>query len=745
MDSTPIVVDLSSSHQCKASWVGAKAAAVAHLIRHKYPVPFGFCLTVAAYELFLKQNQLDELIAIELGRKNLVDMRWEELWDSALRIRLAFQNSPVPEEVSNGIFEAMRAYDRTSQWAIRSSAPGEDSKGSSFAGLHETILGVSSEDEVLNAVKKVWASLWSDSALLYRQELSLDPRTSQMAVLIQAMCLEDVSGVAFSEDPRGRYLSCAIIEAVRGACAQLVDGALDPNRWILKKPNGEIIHFQQSSEQDTHDDRSLNHHDLIHLLNIIMELEGLMGCPQDLEWTGRKDSLTILQSRPITTLESKPGDKRPWYLSLKPGDETLSKLADEVVNDLIPRLRDEGEQLACEDLQGLDDHELSKALAKRSQKNQFWKQVYYDKFIPFAHGVRRFGVFYNDHLSPKDPYEFLELLKGESMIALNRNKSLAELANQLNLSRPLCEEVINLVNKKSDHKLESTLKEIPGGEKFLRDFKSYLAQYMDVIYAGESLKSKPINVLKTILEHRLLKSDTTDKPLNRSLEEHFFCALPAEQKSLGQTLLGLARQSWRLRDDDNLLVGRIESQLQRAIKESLVRLGVDCSADLPLKEPESLVTPMMKALGVAPEEREVPQVSWVTDTRTGDPKHHQQIGRQLTGQPAAAGLAKGSARLIESADDLGEFRVGEVLICDAIQPMMTQLVPLASAIVERRGGMLIHGAIIARELGLPCVNGISDIMSQVKNGDSVSVDGYLGIVTIGSAEFDLEWANAEPG
>jgi pyruvate,water dikinase len=87
------------------------------------------------------------------------------------------------------------------------------------------------------------------------------------------------------------------------------------------------------------------------------------------------------------------------------------------------------------------------------------------------------------------------------------------------------------------------------------------------------------------------------------------------------------------------------------------------------------------------------------------------------------------------------FKAGEVLVCDAIQPMMTHLVPLAGAVVERRGGMLIHGAIIARELGIPCVNGVAGIVEMLRDGDIVTVDGHLGIVTVGAPEFDLELAD----
>jgi phosphoenolpyruvate synthase/pyruvate phosphate dikinase len=114
--------------------------------------------------------------------------------------------------------------------------------------------------------------------------------------------------------------------------------------------------------------------------------------------------------------------------------------------------------------------------------------------------------------------------------------------------------------------------------------------------------------------------------------------------------------------------------------------------------------------------------------------------RQLVGQPAAPGLATGKVRKVRDAQDLGRFRAGEVLVCDAIQPTITHLVPLASAIVERRGGMLIHGAIIARELGIPCVNGIPHAVELLEEGEIITVDGYLGIVTVGAPEFDLEGA-----
>lgn len=741
MDTPPIVINLSEIDKCRSHWVGSKAAVVSQLKKNGFPVPSGFCLSVAAYDLFIKSNRLDELIAAEIGRKPIEDMRWEELWDSALRMRLIFNRSPFPDDVTDAVHEALTPHLNGNQWAIRSSAPGEDSKHGSFAGLHETVLGVTSIEEAMSAIKTVWASLWSDAALLYRKELGLDPQASKMAILIQQMHHEDFSGVAFSEDPRGRYISCAIIEAVRGGCAKLVGGEVDPERWVLSKKDGKIISHHESAEQTSESSLSLKDHDLTHLLSVLMKLEGLMGCPQDLEWTGQSNSFTILQSRPITTLEEKPHDKRLWYLSLTPGDERLEKLAQQVIEVSIPRLKEEGERFAAENLQDLNNCELAETLANRAQADIFWKKIYIDEFIPFAHGVRRFGVFYNDHINPDDPFEFLDLLKGESMIAFKRNSHLLTMAEKVKNSNILQDIIHKIVSQKTEQCLyESLLLKTPGGPEFLSDFEAFVKQYMDVLYAGESLAKNPLSILKTILEYSQIEYSKNNTSPKKDLENLFFEKLNVEDRLNGEKLLELARQSWKLRDDDNLLIGRIESQLFRAIEEGLKRLGIHPMPKGQVEEPKKIVEYIVSSLSLPDYQRKPPSFSWSQKTEES-PSIKKMTGRQLIGQPAAAGLAKGSARIIRSVQDICDFRAGEVLICDAIQPTMTQLVPLASAIVERRGGMLIHGAIIARELGLPCVNGVSGIMSHVKNGDHVSVDGYLGIVIIGQAEFDLEWSS----
>jgi pyruvate,water dikinase len=221
------------------------------------------------------------------------------------------------------------------------------------------------------------------------------------------------------------------------------------------------------------------------------------------------------------------------------------------------------------------------------------------------------------------------------------------------------------------------------------------------------------------------------------LEQRLLDAVGAARHDEAREVLRLARLSWQLRDDDNLLLARVESQLLRALHVAGTRLKASQRLNADSEVGTEAVTVTCAAL------REPAHKPFVLPAPAAIKSHplpraSGETPRQLVGQPAAHGLATGHVRVIRGPQDLGGFHAGEVLVCDAIQPMMTHLVPLAAAVVERRGGMLIHGAIIARELGIPCVNGVAHVVDLLQDGDRVTVDGYLGIVTVGTSEFSLE-------
>jgi pyruvate,water dikinase len=198
-----------------------------------------------------------------------------------------------------------------------------------------------------------------------------------------------------------------------------------------------------------------------------------------------------------------------------------------------------------------------------------------------------------------------------------------------------------------------------------------------------------------------------------------------DQQQQARDMLDLARTSYQLRDDDNIYLGRIEAQLLVAIREGRRRIeaseskGDDASAARELKAVLDDLDHRTEALNPYRAE-------------PGEP--FEVKPRQLVGQPGGPGLASGRARVVRNHMDLADIKSGEVLVCDAVDPNMTFVVPLVSAVVERRGGMLIHGAIIAREYGLPCVTGIPNATAVIETGDKITVDGYLGIVTLGAGD-----------
>ena len=251
MGAPELLVPLDGSKPLSVRDVGGKAARLNDLAAAGFQVPRGFCLTTAAYASFLEEHDLQLVLRSELGRKPLATMRWEEMWDAGLRLRSIFLSHAVPASVHLALVDALGALGQQVSLAVRSSAPAEDDQQASFAGLHESVLGVSGEAALCDAVRVVWASLWSDAALLFRAELGMDPSESRMAVVVQEQIDMDRSGVAFGLDPRDRKAAVQIVEAVPGACGDLVDGAVDPDRWVLDRSSGEVLSWRAGERNES--------------------------------------------------------------------------------------------------------------------------------------------------------------------------------------------------------------------------------------------------------------------------------------------------------------------------------------------------------------------------------------------------------------------------------------------------------------------------------------------------------------
>lgn len=708
----------------EARQVGGKGRSLLklHQLGHRVPPPL--CLGTEGYDRFVDHNRLREKINLLLHRKPLKDMRWEEIWDICLEIRYLFSHGAIPADLAASILDAVASVFGTKPLAIRSSAPEEDTLRGSFAGLHDSYIEVQGEDEVLQKIKLVWASLWSDRAVLYRQELGLDPAGSSMAVIIQEFLPGRVSGVGFSRDPLdGSRLT---IEAVKGNNQQLVDGTTTPERWQLDRHSlRQQAHVVPDPADDgTGSDRARYRNPLLspdqvrEVASLCLQLEAVFGLPQDVEWTFTDAGLQVLQSRPITTAgETDQNDRRAWYLSLTRSYRNLVELRAAIEDQLLPRLAVDAERLAGVELAGLSDIELAAEIRNRASLNQTWTSIYWQSFIPFAHGVRLFGQIYNDLMTPDDPFEFIRLLTGQRLLSTARNRLLHRCAELIRTDEGIRRAV-----------QRGTLAAIAN-----EAFQTALSQLRNRFSMGSAAPAGDAQLAEILLQYAQLEpaSGAPAAAPEEELEAAFLARGGQKLPMDPDDLLELARASYRIRDDDNIYVSRIGQELDRALTAAGKRLfdgGEEDGAGHSVEE----LTALLEGHPVILEPAAKPVETRPVAQRSGRLK-----ARQLLGQPASRGLARGPARVVKDPDDLAHFRQGEILVIDSIDPTMTFFAPLAAAIVERRGGMLIHGAIIAREYGLPCITGVTGATELIYTGERLTVDGYLGIVTV-HAEIEQE-------
>ena len=551
-----------------------------------------------------------------------------------------------------------------------------------------------------------------------------------MAVVLQETVTGKRSGVVFSQNPNDE--TQAIVESVYGLNQGLVDGMVEPDRWVLDRYKKTVLlhepaqrdRWMMPSENgaaavDLPEDLSqrppLNSEEACKIYELALQAEALFNAPQDVEWTIKDDTLYVLQSRPITTLSpSETDDKRAWYLSLHRSVENLKTLRTTIEETLIPEMVKTAGEMAEKDLTVLADGELANEVRRRWEVNQHWVNTYWEEFIPFAHGIRLFGQFYNDAVRPNDPYEFMNLLAQTKMASLERNQLMEDLAAMVRKDAQLLERL----------KAGETLGLDPEFEEKVAAFIERFGDLSCAVTGGTACATDTRPLFKLLLEMAANPSSlkSRKKPTDaQEMQQKFLQHLQGVKRREAEELLDLARSSYRLRDDDNIFLGRIEAQLLSAVKEAKFRIETYERRGTGSSELNDLKS-VIQDLDYGTEHGKM--------SLHKDKNAVRINARQLVGQPAGPGISRGKARVIRHHLDLQDFKNAEILVCDAVDPNMTFVIPLAAGVIERRGGMLIHGAIIAREYGLPCVTGVPDATSLIHSGDDITVDGFLGIVTI---------------
>jgi len=300
---------------------GGKGANLGEMYNLGIPVPNGFVVTSDAYFRFIKENQLDLQIRNALSQIDVDDP--SQLMLASKKAKGIIKKGKISQELS---IEIMKAYKRLSDYgglknspvAVRSSATAEDLPDASFAGQQETFLHVVGEANVLNRVQDCWASLFTPRAIFYREKKKFDHFKVGIAVPVQKQVNSEISGIAFTMNPVTNDKTQIIVETIWGLGEYIVQGKVTPDQVVINKHDWEILsknHVSQDTQLVESSDETkeiavpknkqnkikITDDTAVKIAKICQKLHNHYGKPQDIEFAIEKNTVYIVQTRPITT------------------------------------------------------------------------------------------------------------------------------------------------------------------------------------------------------------------------------------------------------------------------------------------------------------------------------------------------------------------------------------------------------------------------------------------------------------
>ncbi|HMB14692.1 MAG TPA: phosphoenolpyruvate synthase, partial [Pelovirga sp.] len=322
-------------------------------------VPDGFATTSTAYRRYLDANDLEQKIHEQL-KKYRKDQT--SLSKSGAAIRRMIRNGKWPDDIALGISDAYRDLCRREgeqeiSVAVRSSATAEDLPDASFAGQQETFLNISGEEDLLDACRKCYASLFTDRAISYRENKGFDHMQVALSVGVQKMVRSDKAGagVMFSIDTDTGFPNVVVIDAAWGLGENVVKGTVTPDNYAVFKPLLKqtdlkpILHkklggkeqkmvYARSSSHPTRNTKTTakERHSFVLSDNEILQLarwgtliEAHYGKPMDMEWAkdGDTNELFIVQARPETVQSRKEAGVLKTFTLQEKGEVLLTGLA----------------------------------------------------------------------------------------------------------------------------------------------------------------------------------------------------------------------------------------------------------------------------------------------------------------------------------------------------------------------------------------------------------------------------------
>ena len=308
---------------------GAKMGRLAELLQAGVSLPKGFTVTVEAYRRHWAQAGLDEVVDGVLGGLG-AEAGPAEVEAAARSVRAELTSRKIGADLAALIGDAYeelssRCFEINVPTAVRSSAIGEDSGTASFAGIFDTYLGVSGPDQVLQAVRQCWASLFNARAVAYRTRAGTHHRDMPMAVGVIELIHARASGVAFSAHPVTGKTDRIVIETNWGWGEAVVQGLVTPDHVEVGKADGRVLKYQVAAKNVVSafdyavgrvietamparlvDRQVLDDEQIAAVVDAVLAVERYYGYPVDVEWVLDRhrregEPVCVVQARPITT------------------------------------------------------------------------------------------------------------------------------------------------------------------------------------------------------------------------------------------------------------------------------------------------------------------------------------------------------------------------------------------------------------------------------------------------------------
>ena len=318
MDKSPNILWLNEIRKDDIPSVGGKGASLGEMTSIGLPVPQGFVVTAQAFRRFLQLTKLEDSIFDILEKLDVDDN--DALNATADLVKSMVSSAVMPEVIKKEIIASYQKMGSDTVVAVRSSATAEDLPDASFAGQQDTYLNILGETDLLQAVQDCWASLYGGRAIYYRAKQGFDDRTVNIAVVVQQLVFSEKAGVMFSSHPISGAAT-VIIEGSWGLGEAIVSGTVSPDNYVYDRKNKRITTKTVANKsveiipdgnkgtktvpvpESRQNVQVLSDVEVAKLAEFAVISEEHYKVPQDMEWGMVGDTIYILQSRPITTIQ----------------------------------------------------------------------------------------------------------------------------------------------------------------------------------------------------------------------------------------------------------------------------------------------------------------------------------------------------------------------------------------------------------------------------------------------------------